>query len=89
MRQWQIRSTRFLQVKKRPQEEASADLASQRKFHSEHKLGTVEQMLASSPQVKVCVVTVVSSPNFPTFEPQTQRKLGDFIILTDPKFKRK
>ena len=51
------------------------------RFHSEGRLGTVEQLLNAQPRVHVCVVTVVSSSNS-TFDPKTHTGLGDFVILT-------
>ncbi|RZA20326.1 MAG: hypothetical protein EOP10_18355 [Proteobacteria bacterium] len=56
------------------------------RFHSEQKLGTVEQFLRLQPQAKVCVVTVVSDP---TFEARKHSGLGDFVILTAPEVKEK
>jgi uncharacterized iron-regulated protein len=75
--------TRFLKVNKR-----SLILHINGKFHSDHRLGTVEQLLAYSRRAKACVVTAISSSGFPDFEPQTQLKSGDFVILTDPEYKR-
>lgn len=51
------------------------------RFHSEGRLGTVEQLLKAHPGAKVCVVTVVSGST--AFDAKTQAGLGDFVILTD------
>ncbi len=74
---------RFLKKNKRP-----LVLHLSGKFHSEGKLGTVEQLLHIAPRAKVCVVTVVSSPTFDTFDPKIHAEQGDFVILTDSKVKR-
>jgi uncharacterized iron-regulated protein len=56
------------------------------RFHSEQKLGTVEQLLHLQPQAEVCVVTVVSDP---ALEAKKYSGLGDFVILTAPKVEKK
>jgi uncharacterized iron-regulated protein len=57
-------------------------------FHSEGKLGTVEQLLNYNPEAKMCVVTVVSRSTFSTFDLKMHSGLGDFVILTDSNAKR-
>lgn len=69
----------FLKTRKRP-----LVLHLSGRFHSEQKLGTVEQFLHLLPQAKVCVVTTISSPSFPAFDAKAHSGLGDFVILTDP-----
>lgn len=56
------------------------------RFHSEQKLGTVEQLLHLRAQAKVCVVTVISDP---AFDAQKYAGMGDFVILTAPKVQGK
>lgn len=53
-------------------------------FHSEEKLGVPEQIQHYRSNTKVLVVTVVPDDNYPNFSP-TLGKLGDFVIISDPK----
>lgn len=53
-------------------------------FHSEEKLGVPEQLQHYRKGVKTLVVTVTPSDSFPNFTPELG-KLGDFVIISDPK----
>jgi uncharacterized iron-regulated protein len=57
-------------------------------FHSENRLGTVEQLLKYNPKTRVVVVTMKSADNFPNFDKTTDTDAGDFVILTNPKMPR-
>jgi uncharacterized iron-regulated protein len=60
-------------------------------FHTESRLGTVEQLLNYRPKTKAIVVTMKSEEDFHKFDPQKHKGLGNFVILTDakqPKSKR-
>ncbi|MER3631067.1 MAG: hypothetical protein C4325_01900 [Blastocatellia bacterium] len=52
-------------------------------FHTESRLGTVEQLLGYRPQARIVVVTIRSENDFRTFDPQRHKGIGDFVILTD------
>lgn len=54
-------------------------------FHTESRLGTVEQLLAYRPKTRVLVVTMRYVDDFKTFDPAQDTGLGDFVILTDAK----
>lgn len=54
-------------------------------FHTENRLGTVEQLLKYRPETKVLVVTMRYEDEFTKFDDQTHSGLGDFVILTDAK----
>ena len=54
-------------------------------FHTEGRLGTVEQLLGYRPKTRVIVVTMKSVEDFQKFDRATQSGLGDFVILTDAK----
>ncbi len=58
------------------------------KFHSESRLGTVEQLLRYRPTAKALVVTVQYDNGFPSFDKKKHGGLGDFVILTNPQVKR-
>ncbi|MBA2494392.1 MAG: ChaN family lipoprotein [Acidobacteria bacterium] len=57
-------------------------------FHTENRLGTVEQLLKFNPKAKVLVITMKSDDNFTEFDKLKDKNLGDFIILTDAKLPR-
>ncbi len=57
-------------------------------FHSENRLGTVEQLLKYQPTAKITVVTMRYENDFKTFNPQKHGDSGDFVILTDAKVPR-
>jgi len=52
-------------------------------FHTENRLGTVEQLLGYRPKTKVIVVTMRYETDFKTFDKMKHTGLGDFVILTD------
>lgn len=54
-------------------------------FHTENRLGTVEQLLKYRPKTSAIVVTMRYEENFTTFDPAKHRDLGDFVVLTDAK----
>jgi uncharacterized iron-regulated protein len=54
-------------------------------FHTENRLGTVEQLLNYRPKTKAIVVTMKSEEDFRKFDQQKHKGLGDFVILTDTK----
>jgi uncharacterized iron-regulated protein len=54
-------------------------------FHTEGRLGTVEQLLSSRPKARVLVVTIRYEDDFRAFNPTRHGKIGDFVVLTDGK----
>lgn len=52
-------------------------------FHTENRLGTVEQLLGYNPEVRIVVVTMRYEDDFRSFDPQKHKGIGDFVILTD------
>ena len=57
-------------------------------FHTEGRLGTVEQLLRYRPKARVIVVTMRYEDDFKTFDKVKHADLGDFVILTDAKAPR-
>jgi len=57
-------------------------------FHTENRLGTVEQFLKLNPKAKILVVTMRYEDDFTKFDKTKHENLGDFIILTDAKIPR-
>src|SRR3712207_698073 len=57
-------------------------------FHSEERLGVPEQLKHYRPSARVVVVTAVPEAAFTTFDPARHARLGDYVILTDPKATR-
>lgn len=60
-------------------------------FHTESRLGTVEQLLKFKPKTRVLVVTMRYEDDYKTFSKDKHGGLGDFVILTDagqPRSKR-
>ncbi len=60
-------------------------------FHTESRLGTVEQLLGYKPSTKILVVTLRYDADFKNFDPAKHKGLGDFVVLTDasqPRSKR-
>ncbi|MEZ5425955.1 MAG: ChaN family lipoprotein [Pyrinomonadaceae bacterium] len=53
-------------------------------FHTESRLGTVEQLQKFNPEARILVVTLKYVDDFKSFD-QKYAGLGDFIILTDDK----
>ncbi len=54
-------------------------------FHTESRLGTVEQLLKFKPKTRVLVVTMRYEDDFQNFDKEKDAGLGDFVILTDAK----
>ncbi len=52
-------------------------------FHTENRLGTVEQLLSYYPKARAVVVTFRYETDFRTFISEKHKNLGDFVILTD------
>lgn len=57
-------------------------------FHTENRLGTVEQLLKYSPKTRITVVTIRYEEDFKNFDKAKHTNLGDFVILTDTKVPR-
>lgn len=57
-------------------------------FHSEHRLGAVEQLTNFDPKVKILVITIKPDENFTVFDKSKHENAGDFVILTDAKIPR-
>lgn len=57
-------------------------------FHTESRLGTVEQLLKLQPNARILVVTMRYEEDFKTFDKEKHVDLGDFVILTDTKIPR-
>jgi uncharacterized iron-regulated protein len=54
-------------------------------FHTESRLGTVEQLLKFKPKTRVLVITMRYEDDFQNFDKEKHSGLGDFVILTDAK----
>jgi len=54
-------------------------------FHSEEKLGTVAQLIKYAPKVRVINIQAYADESFDNPDWSKFAKLGDYIILTDPK----
>ncbi|WP_461453197.1 ChaN family lipoprotein [Mucilaginibacter sp.] len=57
-------------------------------FHSEEKLGVPAQLLHYYPKAKIMNIAVYSDDNFINPDWSKLSKMGDYIILTDPKLPR-
>jgi len=57
-------------------------------FHSEERLGVPEQIKHYRPGARVVVVTAVPEADFTKFDAARHGRLGDYVILTDPKAAR-
>lgn len=57
-------------------------------FHTENRLGTVEQLLGYRSKTRVLVVSMRYEDDFRTFDKAKHTDLGDFVILTDSKAPR-
>jgi len=57
-------------------------------FHTESRLGTIEQLMGYRPKTRVIVVTMQYVPDVSKFDTAKQKGLGDFVILTDTKLPR-
>jgi uncharacterized iron-regulated protein len=54
-------------------------------FHTEGRLGTIEQLMNYRPKTKAIVVTMQSEDDVTKFDQAKHKGLGDFVILTDSK----
>ena len=54
-------------------------------FHTEGRLGVIEQLMSYRPKTKAVVVTIQYEDDIKKFDPEKHRDLGDFVILTDSK----
>jgi uncharacterized iron-regulated protein len=54
-------------------------------FHTESRLGTIEQLLGYRPKTKAIVVTMQYADDVTKFDASKQKGIGDFIVLTDTK----
>ncbi|HEX8559104.1 MAG TPA: ChaN family lipoprotein [Pyrinomonadaceae bacterium] len=54
-------------------------------FHSEERLGVPEMLGRYRPRARSVVVTIVPDEAFPDFDAARLGRLGDFVIVTDPK----
>jgi uncharacterized iron-regulated protein len=54
-------------------------------FHTEQRLGTIEQLLGYRPKTKAIVVTMQYVDDIAKFDPAKHKNAGDFVILTDAK----
>lgn len=52
-------------------------------FHTESRLGTVEQLAKYRKKAKSLVVTIRYEKDFRNFDPSKHKGLGDFVVLTD------
>lgn len=57
-------------------------------FHTENRLGTVEQLQKYAPAAQILVVTMRYEDDFQNFSKEKHTNLGDFVILTDKKIPR-
>lgn len=57
-------------------------------FHTESRLGTVEQLLRYRPNTKIIVITMRYEEDFKNFDKAKHTDLGDYIVLTDAKLPR-
>jgi uncharacterized iron-regulated protein len=56
-------------------------------FHSEERMGVPELLALYRPKARSVVVTIVPDQAFPDFDAARLGRLGDFVIITDPKVK--
>ena len=54
-------------------------------FHTESRLGTIEQLMNYRPKTKVVVVTMQYADDVSKFDAAKRKGIGDFVILTDTK----
>ena len=54
-------------------------------FHTEGRLGTIEQLMCYRPKTRAVVVTMQYVDDVTKFDPVRDKGLGDFVILTDAK----
>jgi uncharacterized iron-regulated protein len=58
------------------------------KFHSDERFAVVAQLKKYSPKLKVLVISTAQDDNFPNINWREYAKMGDYIIITDPKVPR-
>lgn len=58
------------------------------KFHVEERLGTAAQLQMKNRKLKILVISMVSDDNFNNPDWSVLEKLGEYVILTDPKLKK-
>ncbi len=58
------------------------------KFHSDEGFGVAGQLKKYSPKTKRLIISSVSDENFPKIKWSEYKKMGDYIIITDPKVPR-
>ena len=54
-------------------------------FHTESRLGTIEQLMGYRPKTKAIVVTMQYADDVSKFDAAKQKGIGDFVVLTDTK----
>ena len=54
-------------------------------FHTESRLGTIEQLMNYRPKTKAIVVTMQYEEDITKFDQTKHKGIGDFVILTDAK----
>lgn len=55
------------------------------RFHSDEGFAIVTQLLKYRPKTKLSVISCLSDESFPNIDWSLHSKLGDYIIITDPK----
>lgn len=58
------------------------------RFHSDEKLGTLAKLKGYAPKLKVLNISAFSAEDFTNPDWEKYKKLGDYIIVTDPTLKR-
>jgi len=58
------------------------------RFHSDEKLGTLAKLQRYNPKLKIANISAFSDENFENPDWNKYKKMGDYIILTDPAVKR-
>lgn len=57
-------------------------------FHSDSRLGIPEHLTRYRPGTSLLVVTMISDKSFPNFNESEMRGRGDFVIVTNPVFRK-
>jgi len=58
------------------------------RFHSDEKLGTLAKLAQANPKLKILNISSFSDESFTNPDWEKFKKLGDYIIITDPSVKR-
>ena len=58
------------------------------KFHVEERLGTAAQLQMRNHKLRILVISMISDDNFNNPDWSMLEKLGEYVILTDPKLKK-